>query len=103
MVKNSTMRIIAHNTIVEYGRLHPDAKIALEGWYKTTKQARWNSFYEVKQTFNSVDYAGNGRYVFNIKGNSYRLVAKILFIQKIIYIRFVGTHKEYDAIDCSTI
>jgi mRNA interferase HigB len=50
-----------------------------------------------------VDYAGNQRYVFNIKGNNYRLVGKILFVHKILFIRFIGTHKEYDGIDCSTI
>jgi mRNA interferase HigB len=97
------MRIIAHRTIVEYGKDHADAKTSLDSWYKTTKLAAWKNFQDIKNTFNSVDYVGNQRYVFNIKGNNYRLVAKILFVQQIIYIRFIGTHKEYDAIDCSTI
>jgi len=57
----------------------------------------------MKKTFNSVDYTGNQRYVFNIKGDDYRLVGKILFRQQIIYIRFIGTHKDYEKIDCSTI
>jgi len=97
------MRIIAHRTIIQYGKQYPDAKIALESWYKTVKTAKWKNFQEMKNIFNSVDYAGNQRYVFNIKGNNYRLVGKILFVQQIVYIRFVGTHKEYEIIDCSTI
>ena len=97
------MRIIAHRTIVKYGIQYPDAKIALESWYKMAKVAEWKNFQDIKSTFNSVDYVGNQRYVFNIKGNNYRLVVKILFVQEIIYIRFVGTHKEYDGMNCSTI
>ena len=97
------MRIISHRTLVEYGKQNPQAKIALNSWYKTTKAAKWNNFQDIKKTFNNVDYAGNQRYVFNIKGNDYRLVGKILFTHQILYIRFIGTHKEYDKIDCSTI
>jgi mRNA interferase HigB len=55
----------------------------------------------MKQTFNSVDYVGNDRFVFNIKGNDYRLVAIVLFAAKKVFIRFIGTHKEYDNKDCS--
>jgi len=97
------MRILAHRTINEYGKQHASSKTALESWYKTTKAAAWKDFQDIKNTFNSVDYVGNQRYVFDIKGNDYRLVGKILFAQQIIYIRFIGTHEEYDKIDCSTI
>jgi mRNA interferase HigB len=97
------MRIIAHRTIVLYGKEHADAKTALENWYKTVKAASWKDFQDIKDTFNGVDYVGNQRYVFNIKGNNYHLVGKILFVQQIIYIRFIGTHTEYDKIDCSII
>ena len=97
------MRIIAHRTILKYGKQYPDAKIALESWYKTAKAAKWENFQDIKNVFNSVDYVGNQCYVFNIKGNNYRLIVKILFVQQIIYIRFIGTHKEYDKIECTTI
>jgi len=97
------MRIIAHRTIVAYGKQHPDAKTALDSWYKTVKAAEWKNFQDIKNVFNSVYYVGNQRYVLNVKGNNYRLVGKILFVQQIIYIRFIGTHKEYDEINCSTI
>ena len=60
----------------------------------------WTCFADIKQTFNSVDYVGNNRFVFNIKGNNYRIVAIVIFASKKVYIRFVGNHKEYDKIDC---
>ena len=97
------MRVIAHRTIVEYGNQHANAKTPLDSWYRTVKAVKWNDFQDIKNTFNSAENVGNKRYVFNIKGNDYRLVGKILFAQQIIYIRFIGTHGEYDKIDCSTI
>lgn len=96
------MRIITKKRIDEYSKDQPDAKTALEDWHSKTKNAEWDNFADVKKTFNSVDSVGNGRFVFNIKGNSYRLIALIKFTLKLVYIRFIGTHKEYDKIDdCS--
>jgi len=97
------MRIIAHRTIVEYYTKHATAKDALEVWYHTVKAAKWKSIDDIKRYFNSVDAIGNKRYVFDIKGNNYRMVVKILFSQQLVYIRFIGTHQEYDKIDCATI
>jgi mRNA interferase HigB len=98
------MRIITYKAIEDYAKLHASAKIALDEWYINTEQCQWNCFADMKQIFNSVDSIGNKRYVFNIKGNSYRLVVLVLFVQKIVYIRFIGTHNEYDRIkDCSII
>jgi len=81
----------------------PDVTEPLNEWYNKTKQADWNGLPDVKQTFNSVDYVGNDRFVFNIKGNKYRLVAMIFFSVRTVYIKFFGTHKEYDKIDVATI
>ena len=92
------MRIIAKSTLVEYYTKNPQAKSALEEWSEKTKKSEWTCFADMKNTFNSVDAVGNQRYVFNIKGNDYRLIVLILFTPKTVYIRFVGTHKEYDAI-----
>ncbi len=92
------MRIIAFKTLKDYYQNQPNAKTALENWYHTTKNADWNGLSDIKKDFNSVDFVGNKRYVFNIKGNDFRLIAKILFVPKLIYIRFVGTHAEYDKI-----
>ena len=96
------MRIITKKRIDEYSKLHADVKTALEDWHNKTKNADWDSFSDARKTFNSVDSVGNGRFVFDIKGNSYRLVALIKFTLKLVYIRFIGTHAEYDKInDCS--
>lgn len=92
------MRIITYKAIDQYANLHADIKVALDEWYIKTEQSDWSCFADMKQTVNSVDRVGNKRFVFNIKGNSYRLVALILFVPKIVYIRFIGTHSEYDKI-----
>lgn len=97
------MRIVAFKTIRDFYHIYPASKTALENWYKTSKSAQWKGLNDIKKDINSVDYVGNKRYVFNIKGNDFRLVAKILFTPQILYIRFVGTHKDYDKIDCKTI
>ena len=92
------MRIISKSTLVEYYTKFPQAKTALEDWYEKTRQAEWTCFADIKKTFNSVDSVGNKRYVFNIKGNDFRMVVLILFTPKRVYIRFVGTHADYDKI-----
>ena len=98
------MRIFVHKTLVDYYFKNPDAKTMLEDWYFKTKESEWKNFADMKNTFNSVDTVGNRRYVFNIKGNRYRIIAIVLFVPKYLYIRFVGTHAEYNKIkDHSTI
>jgi mRNA interferase HigB len=97
------MVIIAKKIINEFGLKHADSIDSLNNWYEKSKNADWNTFLEIKETFNSVDYVGNDRYVFNIKGNKYRLVAMINFKIRTIFIRFIGTHKEYDKIDCKIV
>ena len=103
-IKIIGMRIFVYRTLVEYYNEHPDAKNALEDWFSKTQEAQWNCFADVKNTFHSVDAVGSRRYVFNIRGNNYRLVAIILFVPKFVYVRFIGTHAEYDKLkDCSTL
>ena len=97
------MRIIAERTIREYYEKNPQYKTALEDWVSTVKKAQWRCFADIKTSFNSVDYVENQHYVFNIKGNDYRIVVAIKFTPQFVLIRFIGTHKEYDKIDCSTI
>lgn len=97
------MRVVAFKTIRDFYHTHPNSKTALESWYKTAKSAQWKGLSDIKEDINSVDYVGNKRNVFNIKGNDFRLVAKILFTPQILYIRFIGTHKAYDKIDCKTV
>lgn len=97
------MRIFTEQTLKAYSDKHPEVKTALQEWTMIVKQSHWTCFADIKNTFNSVDSVGNQRYVFNIKGNNFRLVVLIKFTIQFVYVRFVGTHSEYDKIDCSTI
>ena len=97
------MRVITEEPLKEYIAKFPDTQTALQAWLKTVKKARWANFADVKRDFNSVDNVGNQHYVFNIRGNNHRLVVVIKFTIQWIYIRFIGTHAEYDKIDASTI
>ena len=93
------MRIIARSKIIDYYTDNPDAEVALEEWYHKTKRAELTCFADMKKTFNSVDNVGNQHYVFNIRGNNYRLVVVIKFTIKTVLIRFIGTHADYDKLD----
>lgn len=97
------MRVITPRKLREYSTKNPQAKIPLLAWYEVVKKADWNSLSDIKKDFNSVDYVGNNRYVFNIKGNDYRLVVIIIFISRKVYIRFIGNHKEYDKTDVKNV
>lgn len=92
------MRIIAKRTLVAFYTEHKDAETALEEWYQKTVNSDWENFAQVRNTFNTADMVGNNRIVFNIKGNKYRLVTLVLFKIKMVYIRFIGTHKDYERI-----
>lgn len=97
------MVIISKTILAEFGVKNSNSSEALNRWYDMVKQADWNNLNDIKKTFNNVDYVGNDRYVFNIKGNKYRLVAMVFFNIRTVFIRFVGTHAEYDKINCSEI
>jgi mRNA interferase HigB len=97
------MVVISYGTLREFYQKHPDSEDALNNWYRATAAGDWKNYHEMKQLFNSVDAVGNDRFVFNIRGNSYRLVAMIFFDIRTVYVRFVGHHNEYEKIDCSTI
>ncbi|OPZ26586.1 MAG: mRNA interferase HigB [Bacteroidetes bacterium ADurb.BinA174] len=92
------MRIFTEQTLKEYIIKVPESKIALQEWVSIVKKSEWKNFADIKNTFNSVDSVGNQRYVFNIKGNQFRLVVIIKFTIQFVYIRFIGTHAEYEII-----
>ena len=100
-----SMRVVSHKKLKDFyttsGR--ENSRVALQRWYDIAVKAEWKNFSDIKADFTAVDNVGNQHYVFNIKGNDYRLVVVIKFVMGYIYIRFVGTHDEYDKIDCSTI
>jgi mRNA interferase HigB len=97
------MVIISKAVLRAFGLQHPGAIDALNDWYAITKDADWGKMSDIRETFNSVDYVKNDRFVFNIKGNRYRLVVMIFFDIRTVFIRFVGTHAEYDQVDVSTL
>ena len=97
------MRVVTFKRIQEFSEKHADADTPLRFWYSVTSKKEWESVNDIKKDFNSVDYVGNHRFVFNIKGNRYRLVVMIFFDIRTVFIRFVGTHAEYDQVDVSTL
>ncbi len=97
------MRVITEEPLKAYIARFPDTQTALQMWLKTVKSANWTCFADIKKDFNSVDNVGNQHYVFNIRGNNHRLIVVVKFTIKWVYIRFIGTHKEYEKIDASTI
>ena len=97
------MVIITKSKINDFINQHPAAANALDTWYKICKDSSWKNHAALKDIFLSADYIGNERYVFNIKGNEYRLIAMIHFDIRTMYIRFIGTHEEYNKIDCFKI
>ena len=97
------MRIFTEQALKEYSEKHPEALIVLQDWKQKVIKSKWTCFADLKKTFNPVDSIGDQRYVFNIKGNDYRLVAVIKFTIQFVYIRFIGTHAEYDKIDCKKV
>ena len=93
------MRIISFRKLREYYEIESNAKVGLQDWYKKTSKANWINFAELRNTFNSADNVGNGRVVFNIKGNHYRIVAIVRFKFQLVLIRWVGNHKDYDKLN----
>ena len=97
------MRIIAKKTLRDFWERYPDAEDALQAWYHDAKQATWHSPHDIRRVYATASIIANNRVVFNIRGNHYRLIVAINYAVGIVYIRFVGTHKDYDQIDAATI
>lgn len=87
----------------EFVQTHASAVKPLNTWVERVKEAQWKCHSDLKLMFPSADYVKNGRYVFNIAGNNFRIVAVVIFVGGVMNIRFVGTHAEYDKIDSATI
>ena len=96
-------RIFAKGTLREFWEVHPDSEQHLKTRYDTAMSSNWETPNDVKQTYANASILKESRIVFNIKGNTYRLVAKFNFEKQWIFIRFIGTHLEYDNIDANTI
>ncbi|MDT0685287.1 type II toxin-antitoxin system HigB family toxin [Autumnicola psychrophila] len=96
-------RIIAKRTLREFWEKHSDAEQYLKTWYETAQSTKWNTPTDIKQTYINASVLKGNRVVFNIKGNSYRLIVKFNYERQWAFIRFVGTHAEYDKIDADKI
>jgi mRNA interferase HigB len=97
------MRIISRRKLREFWENHPDSAIALQTWFHDVERAVWNTPADIKAVYRNASFVADNRVVFNIKGNHYRLVVVVIFQHGVVYIRFVGTHEEYDRIDVNTI
>ncbi|MCC6194915.1 MAG: type II toxin-antitoxin system HigB family toxin [Burkholderiales bacterium] len=97
------MRIIAISTLRRFWQKHPTTEIPLKAWYAEARRARWDSPADLRADRRNVSILANGRAVFNIKGNDYRLVVAIRYDKQIMFVRFIGAHAEYDRIDATTV
>jgi mRNA interferase HigB len=97
------MRILTKKRLREFWELHPQAEQPLKRWHDYVSKARWSSPDDVKRDYRTADILPDNRVVFNIGGNNYRLVVKIEYRFGDVYVRFIGTHAEYDHIDATSI
>jgi mRNA interferase HigB len=97
------MRIIALRVLRDFWNAHPAAEIPLRSWYAAARRAAWRSPSDVKSAYRSASVIANNRIVFNVKGNDYRLVVAVHYNRGMMFIRFVGTHREHDKIDAAEV
>ena len=97
------VRVISLSTLRSYWQAKPDAEEPLRRWYTEAIYASWASPAELKEKYRSASILKNGRVVFNIDGNKYRLIVAVLYESQIVFIKFVGTHEEYDKVDAQIV
>ena len=97
------MRIIARKTLRQFWKRHPAAREPLLAWYREVEHENWDTPAKVKAKYGSASIIGTDRVVFNIKGNDYRLVVRVDYAYRIVYVRFVGTHADYDRVDVKEV
>ncbi|MEX1000639.1 MAG: type II toxin-antitoxin system HigB family toxin [Crocinitomicaceae bacterium] len=97
------MRVIAKRTLREYWEKHKDCEQQLKVWYREAEKANWTAPNDIKAHYPSASILEDNRVVFNIKGNNYRLIVRINYDYGIVWIRFVGTHAEYDKVDATKV
>ena len=97
------MRIIAVSFLRSFWRKYPDAEQPLLAWVDEVKNARWSRPDQIKKQYRNASILKDRRVVFNIKGNDYRLVASVAYRYQAVYVKFIGTHTDYDAVDANTV
>jgi len=99
----SLVRIIAKSTLRAFWAAHPDAEEPLLAWYREVEKEDWSEPAQVKEKYRNASIVKCNRVVFNIKGNDYRLVVKINYPYRMLYLRFVGTHADYDRVNVEEV
>ena len=97
------MRVVKRSSLVQYGDSHADTKGHLLAWFDTVNRAQWDTPQDIKVEFATASFLEDNRVCFNIKGNDYRLIVQVQYQAKIVWIKFIGTHAEYDKIDANTV
>lgn len=97
------MRVIAKKILRDFWEAHADCKQQLQAWHLEASNAEWKSPGDIKSEYPSASILSDNRIVFNIKGNNYRLIVRISYSHQMLWIRFIGTHAEYDKINANTI
>ncbi len=97
------LRIIARKILREFWEIHPDSEQQLKSWFQEASKSKWVKPDDIKKQYQSASFLTNNRVVFNIRGNNFRLIVKVNYDYQIIWIRFIGTHAEYDKINANTI
>lgn len=97
------MNVISKRTLVQFYEKHPQAKVALEVWHADARKSDWITPDDIKRDYSSASFLRDNRVVFNIKGNDYRLIVHIDYKRKIVRVKFLGTHAEYDKINAEEI
>lgn len=97
------MKIISAGTLRAYWEGNPLSEQPLRAWHDEARKAQWNTPQDIKDLYRNASFLGDNRVVFNIKGNDYRLVTAVAYKVGVVYIKFIGTHAEYDAIDALTV
>ena len=97
------MRVIATKHIRDFCKKHPNAAQPLLAWAEEARNAEWRSPQDIKQRYSTASFLGQNRVVFNIKGNEYRLIVAVAYRFQAVYVKFIGTHAAYDAIDAMTV
>ncbi len=97
------MNVISKRTLIKFYEQYPQAKSALEVWHSDARKSIWSSPNDIKEIYSSASFLSDNRVVFNIKGNDFRLIVHIDYLRKIIRVKFVGTHAQYDKIDAKEV
>jgi mRNA interferase HigB len=97
------VRVISVKTLKSFWQKHADAESALRAWYTEARRANWRSPQDIKTAYRTASILRNNRIVFNVKGNTYRLVVAVKYEFQVVYIRFIGTHAEYDKIKAEEV